>query len=109
MPHFMMKFKYSHNAIKAMVANPSDRREVAEDALAAVGATLKAFYFVFGDTDAIIIYEASNGVDAAAIAMSLGASGAVSDVETSLLLTTEEAMEAMKTAGVAAKAYRPPS
>ena len=109
MPHFMMKLKYSHNAVKAMVANPSDRRKVAEDALAGVGATLKGFYFVFGDTDLIVIYEAPDSVSAAALAMSLGASGAASDVETSLLLTMEEAMEAMKKAGVAQKAYRPPS
>ena len=109
MPHFMMNLKYSQSAIKAMVANPSDRRKVAEDALAAVGGSLKAFYFVFGESDLVIIYEAPNGVSAAAIAMTLGASGAASGVETHLLMTSEEATEAMRQAGSTQTAYRPPS
>ena len=106
MPHFMMKLKYSHNAVKAMVANPSDRPNPPRTR-GGVGATLKGFYFALGDTDLIVIYEAPDSVSAAALAMSLGASGAASDVETSLLLTMEEAMEAMKKAGVSRK--RPPA
>jgi len=109
MPHFMMNLKYSQAAIKAMIANPSDRKKVAEDALAGAGATLKAFYFVFGESDLVIIYEAPNAVSAAALAMTLGASGAASDVETHLLMTTEEAMEAMRQAAATRGAYHPPS
>ena len=109
MPHFMLKLRYSQEAIKGLVTNPQDRREAAEAALATVGAKLKDFYFAFGDADAIITYEAPDAASAASLAMTLGASGAASSAETIALLTTDEAMEAMKKSSKTLKAYRPPS
>lgn len=109
MPHFMLKLKYSHESIKSLVANPQDRRRAAETALGTVGATLRDFYFAFGDADVIITYEAPDAATAASIAMTLGASGATSSAETTALLTMEEAMEAMKKSAKTLKGYKPPS
>jgi uncharacterized protein with GYD domain len=109
MPHFMLKLKFAQASVQALIANPSDRRKAAVDALGAVGATLKDYYFAFGDADALVIYEAPDNSAAAALAMTLGASGSTSSVETVPLMTMEEAMAAMKKAGATHKAYKPPS
>ena len=109
MPHFMLKIKYSQDSVKGLVANPQDRRHAAEAALATVGARLRDFYFAFGDADVILTYEAPDAATAASIAMTLGASGAASSAETIALLTSDEAMEAMKKSAKTLKAYKPPS
>jgi hypothetical protein len=50
--------------------------------------------------------EAPDNASAAAVAMAVGASGALSDVETTVLLDMNEAQDAMRKA--AAATYRPP-
>jgi len=72
--------------------------EGAAVALAAVGAKLKDYYFALGDADVFVTYEAPDAATAASVAMTVGASGALSSAVTIALLTTDEAMEAMKTA-----------
>ena len=109
MPHFMLKGRFSQESVKGLTANPQDRRKAAEAALAAVGAKLKDYYFALGDADVFVTYEAPDAATAASVAMTVGASGALSSAVTIALLTTDEAMEAMKKSGKAQKAYKPPS
>ena len=109
MPHFMMQVKYSADAVKAMVANPQDRKKAAAAAVEAAGGKLMCVYFSFGAKDILAIYEAPNAISAIGLSMIMGASGAASDVETTPLLTTAEAMEAMKHAAKAAPSYKPPA
>ena len=65
-------------------------------------------HFTFGAKDLVVIYEAPDATSAIALSMMLGASGAASDVETIPLLTTTEAMAAMKQAAKTAPNYKPP-
>jgi len=109
MPHFMMTLKFAPPSVKALTANPSDRRKAAIEAMGAAGAKLKEYYFALGDTDAYVTYEAPDAVTAASLAMSVAASGSASAVATIALLTVEEAMEAMRKSGAIQGAYKPPS
>ena len=71
-----------------------------------MGGKLESFDYAFGDYDAVIIAELPNNVAMASIAIAVGASGAISSFKTTVLLTMEEAVEAMRQAsGVG---YRPP-
>ena len=108
-PHYMLKGKFSQESVKALTANPQDRRKAAAAALEAVGAKLKDYYFAFGDADVLVTYEAPDVATAASVAMTVGAAGTLTSVETVSLLTMEEAMEAMKKSGKSLKAYKPPS
>ncbi len=108
MPHFMIQMKYSADAVKAMVANPQDRKKAAAAAAEAAGGKLVCAYFTFGAKDIVVIYEAPNAISAVGLSMMLGASGAASDTETIPLLTTAEAMEAMKIAAKAAPGSKTP-
>jgi uncharacterized protein with GYD domain len=109
MPLFMVQMKYSADAVKAMVANPQDRKKAAAAAAEAVGGKLHGVYFTFGAKDVMAIYEVPDATSAISLSMMLGASGAAADVETTPLLTTAEAMAAMKHAAKAAPSYKPPT
>ena len=109
MPHFMIQMKYSGDAVKAMVANPQDRRKAAAAAIQAVGGKMISAYFTFGTHDVVVIYEAPDATSAVALSLTLGASGAASGAQTTPLLTMEEAVAAMKQANKTGASYKPPA
>ena len=109
MPRYMHQFGYSLESMKAMAAKPQDRRAAAEKLMAAAGGKLIDVYFCFGDYDGVVISEFPSNVNAASVAFAAGASGAFSDMKTTVLITMEESMEAMAKAGQVAKDYRPPA
>ena len=109
MPHYMFQGRYSTAAIKAMLDKPQDREAAGRALVESLGGKLHSMFFCFGSDDIVAIIEAPDDSAAAACSMALGASGAFSGGATTKLLTTAEAMEAMKLAGSAAKGYRPPT
>jgi len=55
-------------------------------------------YFAFGEKDAILITEMPDNVSAAAIALAFAGGGSLRSVQTTPLMTTAEAMDAMRKA-----------
>ena len=66
----------------------------------------KRFHVKKGD-DVVVIAEMPDNVSMAALSMAVSAAGAISEFKTTVLLSMEEAMEAMRRAG--SVGYRPPS
>ena len=56
----------------------------------------------------MVISEFPSNVDAAAVALTVGASGAFSKMHTTVLITVEESVEAMKKANKVAGDYSAP-
>jgi uncharacterized protein with GYD domain len=106
MPLYLGRFRYSPDAMKAMIANPQDRSAAAREVADSLGGRLEGFWFAFGEFDGVFLMDAPDHASAAALAMTIGASGAISDVETTVLLDMDEAQEAMRKA--AAATYHPP-
>ncbi|MGI9352680.1 MAG: GYD domain-containing protein [Rhizobiaceae bacterium] len=109
MPHYMFQGRYSTDAIKAMVENPQDREAAGRALVESMGGNLHTMFFCFGSEDIVAIIEAPDDETAAGCSMALGASGAFSGGATTKLLTSGEAQEAMKKAGVGLKGYKPPA
>jgi uncharacterized protein with GYD domain len=107
-PFYLYQLAYSPQAIKAMVANPSDRRAAAEKLIDSIGGKLHHLFFAFGKYDVVCLIEAPDDVAMAAGAMAVAASGTTSASATIKLMTAEEAVAAMEKAGSALGAYRPP-
>jgi uncharacterized protein with GYD domain len=107
MPRYMHQFRYSTESVKAMAAKPQDRRSAAKKLMAAAGGKLIDIYFCFGDYDGVVICEFPSNVDAASVALAAGASGAFSDMKTTVLITMEESVaataKAAKFAGLAGR------
>ena len=109
MPHFMLSCNYSTEAKSALIANPVDRTKAASAAVEAVGGKIHSAFMTFGEADVIVIYEAPDAVASAALAATLGASGAFSSIKTTALLTMAEGIRALKLSGETKAAYKPPS
>ena len=108
MATYMFQFRYSASAVKGMVAKPQSRREEAEKVVGAAGGQLREMFFCFGDYDGVGFAEFPSNVDAAAASFAIGASGGISTLKTTVLITMDEAVRAMEKAGAASAGYTPP-
>jgi uncharacterized protein with GYD domain len=107
MPLYLGRFSYTSEATKALARDPQDRSKAAAEAAESLGGKLVGFWFAFGEFDGVFLMDAPDNATAAALAMVVGGSGALSKLETTVLLDMQEAQEAMRKAGAAS--YRPPS
>lgn len=107
MPFFLIRAAYSGTAAAHMVDHPQHREEAVRKACESLGGKLHQFFYCFGDFDAVTVVELPNNKAAAALALSVEASGAVRQIHTTVLLTVAEAMAAMKTAQ--SDKYAPPT
>ena len=107
MPLYLTRFSYSTDAVKALVNQPQDRSAAAREVAESLDCKLLGFWYAFGEFDGVFLLEAPDNAAAAAVAMAVGASGALSEVETTVLLDMDEAQDAMRKA--AAATYRPPN
>lgn len=96
MPYFMVQVSYSQPSIKAMTDNPQDRAASVRKMVEAAGGKLHAWFYCFGEYDVVLIEEWADMTSAAALALAVGASGSVSRIVTTPLLTPQEGFEAMK-------------
>lgn len=105
MPHYLHQVAYSREGWEALVKQPQDRVEAVRPAIERLGGKIKSAWFAFGDYDVVVISEMPDNVSAAAISMAFAGGGACKAVHTTPLLSTEEAVEAMKKASQTG--YRP--
>jgi uncharacterized protein with GYD domain len=103
-PKYLIQASYIGDGVQGLrKEGGSGRRAAVDRALASVGGTVDAFYFAFGDTDVVAIFDVPDNVTAAGIALLVAASGRV-DIKTTVLLTPEEVDAAVKVGAD----YRPP-
>lgn len=96
MAKYLLEVSYTLEGLKGLVKDGgAKRRAAAEAALKSAGGRLDAFYFAFGKHDAYVIADVPDNVTAAAVALTVGASGAVR-VKTTVLITPEEVDQAVK-------------
>lgn len=107
MTRYMIQVSYNNNAVIDLVKNPQDRSAAVRPLIEAMGGKMHSFDYCFGDYDVVVIAELPDNVSMAALSMAISAGGATSGFKTTVLLSMEEAVEAMRKAG--AVAYRPPS
>jgi uncharacterized protein with GYD domain len=104
MPKFLLTASYTAEGTKGvMKEGGSARKAAAEQVMKSVGAKIEAFYFGFGDADAIMIVDAPDTVTAVALSLAVNSTGRVA-VRTTPLITVEE----MDAAAKKSVSYRPP-
>jgi uncharacterized protein with GYD domain len=96
MPKYLVQGSYTVEGAKGLLKDGGTKRRAAIEALIkGLGGRLEAFYFAFGDTDAYVIIDLPDQVTASALALTVGASGAVG-IKTTVLVTPEEVDQAVK-------------
>src|SRR5438445_6252968 len=96
MAKYLIEARYVGEGIKGLLKEGgSSRRQAVDKLLASVGGKVESFYFGFGDVDAYVVVDVPDNMTAAAIALTVGASGSV-QVKTTVLMTPEEVDAATK-------------
>lgn len=95
MPKFLISANYTATGMEGVrSAGAKSRVDAVSTMLEAMGGRLESFYFAFGDTDVYAVAEVPDDEAAAAVALTINSTGAVS-VRTTKLLTPEQIDEAI--------------
>jgi len=105
MPHYLIQVGYNSAGVAALVNEPQDRIEKVRPAIEGLGGRIESAYYAFGEHDIVLTVEMPDNTAAAAMALAVGAGGAVSRYSTTVLLTPDEAVQAMSKA--AESVYQP--
>lgn len=103
---YLTRFRYTPETWSRLIKNPEDRRKAAQEYIESVGGKLHGFWYAFGEHDGYNLWEAPDDVSMAAVAVAIGAGGALSSIETTTLLTVEDTIAALERAQ--SIRYRPP-
>jgi len=98
MPLYLSKFSYTPETWERLIGNPEDRRKAAQSYIESVGGKLHGFWYAFGSHDGYTLWEAPDNVSMAAVALAITGGGALSALDTAVLLTVDETMDALRTA-----------
>src|SRR5260370_2188361 len=107
MSSYLLQVAYTPEAWANLIARPHDRIDAVRPAIEKLGGKVTQAWFAFGDYDLITILEMPGNVEAAAFSLAAAAGGAIRAIKTTPLLSTAEAIDAMKTA--ATSGYKAPS
>ena len=106
MPTYITQGRYTRDAIKGMIVRPEDRADSVARLLTKVGGRLLGYYVTFGDYDFLAIAEAPNDVQMAAALFAAGSGGGVTDLRTTVALTSIEAKGAFAAASDIAPGFK---
>jgi len=96
MPKYLLEVSYTAEGAKGLLKDGGTKRRQAASALVqGLGGKLETMYFAFGETDVYAIADLPDSTAAAAAALALAASGAVSN-KTRVLISPEEMDQAAK-------------
>jgi uncharacterized protein with GYD domain len=105
---YMYQGAYTPESWAAQMKNPQNRVEaVGKAACEAVGGKLVGGWYSFGEYDIVIIADVPNAESMAAIAIAIGAGGAIKSAHTTVLMSGAQAVDGIKKADAVAKTYRP--
>lgn len=98
MPLYLSKFSYTPETWARLIGNPEDRRKAAQSYIGLVGGKLHGFWYAFGAHDGYTLWEAPDNVSMAAVALAISSGGALSSLETTVLLSVDETLDALRKA-----------
>ena len=104
MPKYLVSANYVGEGIKGLLKDGGSARQAAvEKLVGSLGGSVESMYYAFGETDVYVIADMPDNASMTALALTVGASGAVT-LKTTVLMTPEEVDEAAKKT----PNYRPP-
>lgn len=90
MAKFLIEASYTVEGVRGLQSSGgSSRRDAVASALEGAGGSLESFHFAFGSSDVYAIADVPDNATAAAVALTVNASGAV-QTKMTVLLTPEE-------------------
>lgn len=106
MPTYVTQGRYSRSAVRGMIVRPEDRADAVSRLFAKAGGRLIGYYMTFGEYDFLVIAEMPNETMMAATVLAASASGGVTDLKTTLAMTSVEAKGAFAAASDLAPTFK---
>lgn len=106
MSTFIISGNYSHNAIKGMMANPSDREAAVRSLVEGMGGKFISYYVTTGAHDFQLTVESDDTVSLMAALIVAGAGGGVTNMQTVQAFSSADFMAAQKKAGALAGTFK---
>jgi uncharacterized protein with GYD domain len=103
---YISRGRFTSEAVKGMLAKPENREEDIAKLFKSVGGRLLGWYLTFGHHDWLSIGEFPDEKAAASAILAAAAGGSLSNVETTVAMTSQDAAATFKSAGKAAKDFR---
>ena len=108
MPLYMYQAAYTPESWAAQMKNPQNRVEaVGRQVCEAVGGKLVGGWLCFGEYDLVIIADVPDNESMAAVALAVGAGGAIKASKTTVLMTGQQGVQALEKAKAVAGRYKP--
>ena len=98
MPLYLTRFSYTPETWARLIGNPEDRRKAAQSYIESVGGKLHGFWYAFGAHEGYNLWEAPDNVSMTAVALAINAGGALASIESTVLLTVDETIDALRKA-----------
>ena len=96
MPKYLIEASYTAEGVKGLLQDGGTRRRTAVNILMKqLGGSVEAFYYSFGESDVVVIADVPDNVTAAAVSLTVAASGRLA-LKTTPLLDPAEIDEATK-------------
>jgi uncharacterized protein with GYD domain len=108
MPKFAFFFTLTSETIARFTERPTDRSAELQGLLDPLGGKLEAYYFMFGEDDAMVIVDVPDSAAAAAISLAVSSSGAFGRLRTHELIPAADFTKILERAKSARAGYRPP-
>ena len=97
MAKYLISASYSAEGVKGLLADGgTKRREVLENLINGMGGSMESFYYAFGSDDIYVILDLPDHATMTALSLAVAASGSISSVNTTVLITPEEVDEAVQ-------------
>ena len=103
---YITQGRYTRDAIKGMIVKPEDRADAIARLLSKIGGRLLGYYLTFGEYDFLAIAEAPNDVQMTAALLAVGSGGGVTDLRTTVAMTSVEAKGAFAAASDLAPGFK---
>jgi uncharacterized protein with GYD domain len=105
MPLYLYQAAYTAESLAAQMKKPADRFSTVAKQVKSAGVKFVTGGFSFGEHDITLVMDAPDDATAAAVAIAIGAGGAVRSARTTRLMSGAEYVEALKKA--ASIGYKP--
>jgi uncharacterized protein with GYD domain len=106
MPIYITQGRYTRDAIKGMIIKPEDRADAVGRLLSKAGGKLIGHYLTFGEYDFLVIAEAPGETQMASVLLAAGSGGGVTDLRTTVAMTSIEAKGVFAAAADLAPAFK---
>jgi uncharacterized protein with GYD domain len=97
-PKYLVQFTYTTEAWKTMTQNPQDRTPVISALCEKLGGKMEALYYSFGEHDGLVLADLPDNQAATAVVLAAVSPGHIKSIQTTVLLTAQELMEAQQKA-----------